>query len=913
MKHTFPLPSMDKRIVTGLLVLLIQCQLVWAQRFPPNFAGVQLATGLDPVGMDVAPDGRVFLAEKTGKLRIVKNGTLLPTPFITIPNVDNFNERGLQKVVLDPDFSTNNYLYVYYTYKAAGSSVSNNRVSRLTANGDVALAGSERVLIDIDPLGSVGYHNGGGLAIQNGKLFIAVGENTVAANAQSFTTLKGKVLRINLDGSIPTDNPFYATATGVNRAIWALGFRNPFRISAQPGTSRLFINDVGNATWEEINEGLAGKNYGWPGIEGMRTTQSQPTAYQDPMYVYDHSQGCSITAGAFYNPATAQFPASYVGSYFFGDYCNGWLKTIDPVSRTVTTFATGIDRPLDVAVSSTGVLYFIARGGIAGGSDAANTASTNGVLWRVDYTGTGAPVIAVQPTSRTISVGQSTTFSVTASGNPAPAYQWQRNGVTLNGATAATYSLSNPTLSDDGAKFKVVVTNSAGSVTSAEATLRLIANTPPVATISTPTLGKTYSGGDVIAFSGTGTDTEDGDLSASSFSWKVDLYHFDTPAHAHPALEPVSGSKSGTFTIPTQMETSANVLFRIVLTVTDSKGATATVYRDVVPTTARITLATSPAGLSVKLDGSSVTAPYTFTGVSGIVRALEAVPSQTVGGVTYTFASWSNGGARAQSLSTPATSTMLTATFVPATASSTPIVAGGVYELEPQPAPGQRLDVRGVSTADGTIVELYQRNGGGNQRWTFIARGNGLYELEPRHAPGKRLDVAGISAADNVKVQLYTSNGGSNQRWKLIDLGGDVYELEPQCAPGNRLDIGPLEGVTRAVSKRAAGTGSQRWKLVSTTAARLAADELGSEVGGLSATPNPLTTHTTIRFQRPLDSQQVAIEVYSPQGQLVRTIDLSTNRQGLVEFDRRDLKTGVYVYRLVVDGQSIAANRLLIN
>ena len=893
-------------------IVLFQHPSAGAQSFPANFAGVQLATGLDPVGMHVAPDGRIFLAEKNGKIRIVKNGTLLATPFITISNVDNFNERGLLKVVLDPNFSTNNFLYAYYTYKAVGSTVSNNRVSRFTANGDLAVVGSEQVLIEIDPLGSVGYHNGGGLAIKEGKLFISVGENTVASNAQSFTTLKGKILRINLDGSIPTDNPYYATASGVNRAIWALGLRNPFRLAAQPGTNKLFINDVGNSSWEEINEGVAGKNYGWPGIEGVRTTQTPPANYQDPFYTYDHSQGCSITAGAFYNPTTAKFPTAYVGKYFFGDYCNGWLKTIDPATKAVATFATGINRPLDVAVAQDGTLYFIARGGIAGGSDEANTSSTNGVLWRVDYTGSGLPVIAVQPTSQTVSTGQSVTFTTVASGNPTPTYQWYRNGGAIAGATASNYVLSSSTLADNGAKFNVVVSNSVGRATSSEATLTVITNQLPVAAISTPATGTRYAGGDIISFSGTGTDGEDGNLPASAFTWKIDLYHFDSPAHSHPAMEPVSGITSGSFTIPTEMETSANVLFRIFLTVKDSKGATNTVSRDVVPITSAITLATNPAGLALKLDGTSITAPYSFTGVSRIIRNLEAVSPQTVGGVTYTFSGWSNSGARLQNLSTPGVSTTLTATFVSSTG-STGIVAGGVYELEPQHALGQRLDVRALSTADRAIVELYQRNGGPNQRWKFIAKGNNLYELEPQHALGKRLDVAGVSAGDNVKVQTYTSNGGSNQVWKLMDLGGNIYELEPQCALGNRLDIGVVDGVSRAVSKVANGSASQRWKLITSSSGRIGTDLIFESGTLLSITPNPVTTETTILFERPADSHQAIIQIHSLRGELVRTIDVSTNSEGRVQVNRKGLAAGVYVYSLAIDGSLVATKRLVIN
>lgn len=167
--------SYNKNLFLFIAFFIIQSSLLFAQSFPTNFAGVQVATGLDPVSIDVAPDGRVFIAEKYGAIRIIKNGSLLTTPFAVIANVDNWNERGLLKVLLDPNFNTNHYLYAYYTYKAPGSSTSNNRVSRFTANGDLIVAGSEVVLINIDPLGPVGYHNGGGLGIKNGQIYISVG------------------------------------------------------------------------------------------------------------------------------------------------------------------------------------------------------------------------------------------------------------------------------------------------------------------------------------------------------------------------------------------------------------------------------------------------------------------------------------------------------------------------------------------------------------------------------------------------------------------------------------------------------------------------------------------------------------------------------------------------------------------
>src|SRR5204863_8992952 len=174
--------------------------------------------------------------------------------------------RGLLGIALDPNFATNNFLYVYYPVPG---SPAHNRISRFTANGDVALAGSEFVLVDLDNLSSAINHNGGAIHFgPDGKLYVGVGENANAANSQTLSNRLGKLLRINADGSISADNPFFGTATGANRAIWALGLRNLYTFAFQPGTGRMFINDVGEQTFEEINDGIAGSNYGWSICEG---------------------------------------------------------------------------------------------------------------------------------------------------------------------------------------------------------------------------------------------------------------------------------------------------------------------------------------------------------------------------------------------------------------------------------------------------------------------------------------------------------------------------------------------------------------------------------------------------------------------------------------------------------------------
>jgi len=638
-----------RRAQRSVLVVLTVCLAVaavasaGAATLPAGFSETLVATGLsNPTAMQFAPDGRLFVCEQGGRLRVIKDGALLSTPFLSV-TVSSSGERGLLGVAFDPDFGVNQFVYVYYT---ATTPAIHNRVSRFTANGDVAAAGSEVVLLDLENL-SATNHNGGALAFgPDDKLYVAVGENAVGANAQSFDNLLGKILRLNKDGSIPADNPFISTASGRNRAIWALGLRNPFTFAFSPSGTSMFINDVGETSREEINDGAAGANYGWPETEGPTTD----ARFTTPRYSYAHASGtCAIVGGAFYAPMTAQFPGDYLNDYFFADYCAGWIRRLDPANgNAVATFATGIASPVDLKVSDDGSLYYLAR--VSGGA--------TGVVYRIKYDAT-APSITTQPSSRTVAPGASVTFSVRASGSGTLRYQWQRNGANISGATAADYTIASVTTADNGARFRAVVTNDSGSATSAEAILTVSANVAPTAAIAAPAAGTLYSGGSVINFSGSGSDPEDGALPASSFTWRVDFHH---DSHTHPFMAATGGMTSGSFTVPTTGETSANVWYRIYLTVRDSAGATHTVQRDVLPRKVTLALATNPAGLQLKLDGQPIATPVSFEAVVGIVRALDAPASQS----SYDFASWSDGGAAAHTISTPATSTTYTATYRPA-------------------------------------------------------------------------------------------------------------------------------------------------------------------------------------------------------------------------------------------------------
>ncbi len=659
-----------------VFVLLILGLLAWASAshaasLPPGFTETKVTGGLsDPTAMAFAPDGRLFVAQQGGQLRVIKNGSLLATPFLTV-TVSSAGERGLLGVAFDPDFAANGFVYIYYT---ATTPAIHNRVSRFTASGDTAAPGSETVLLDLNNLSSATNHNGGALHFgPDGKLYIAAGENANGANSQTLGNLLGKILRINKDGSIPSDNPFFATASGVNRAIWALGLRNPFTFTFQPGTGRMFINDVGQNIWEEIDDGIAGSNYGWPVTEGPTSNPS----FLSPIYWYGHgggsTTGCAITGGAFYNPDTQLFPDEYAGTYFFADFCSGWIRRLDPAhGNAVTGFATGIAAPVDLRVTDDGSLYYLAR--------------------------------------------------------------------------------------DEGAVYQVRFNGAA--------------NQPPVATITSPPDHTLYRAGDTITYSGTGMDPEDGTLPPSALTWRVDFHH---DGQVQPVVPPTSGVTGGSFIIPTRGETSADVFYRIQLTVRDSAGLTGSTFHDVVPRKSTLTLTTEPAGLRVTLDGQTVTTPQAVQSVVGIVRTLGVISPQSSGGITYVFDSWSDGGAATHEISTPESATTYTAHFHAAgTAPGLGLL--GTYYNNPDftGAARTRLDPTvGFDWGTGSPVSGIGADTF-SVRWTGRVRAQvtGTHTFTTQSDDGVRLWVNGVQLIDDWTDHSTAENSGT-----IALTAGQTYDI----------------------------------------------------------------------------------------------------------------------------------------
>ena len=321
-----------------------------------------------------APDGRLFVAQQGGALRVVRNGALLAAPFLSL-TVDPSGERGLLGVAIHPNFAANGYVVLHYTTTENGT---HNRISRFTANttnADLAQAGSELPLVNLPALSSATNHNGGALHFgADGKLYVGVGDNAQPNLAPDLSSPFGKLLRFNDDGSIPSDNPHFTTQTGLARAIWARGLRNPFTFAVQPGTGRIHINDVGQNTWEEINVGVPGADYGWPASEGPDNLTAGRTG---PLYTYKHSAaappgsgpggffvGFAIAGGTFY-PAGGALGAPWRGSYFFADTVSRFIGVLDMANGNVAyAFGSVSGSPVDLLAAADGALLVLTRGGI---------------------------------------------------------------------------------------------------------------------------------------------------------------------------------------------------------------------------------------------------------------------------------------------------------------------------------------------------------------------------------------------------------------------------------------------------------------------------------------------------------------------------------------------------------------------
>jgi glucose/arabinose dehydrogenase len=726
-----------------------------AAALPTGFSESVVFSGLiNPTAVRFAPDGRVFVAEKRGVIKVFDSLTdTTPDVFADLNvNVYNFWDRGLLGMTLAPNFPTSPYVYVLYTYDhELGSSapaprwgtpgvysdpcptppgptddgcVVSGRLSRLQASGSNTMTGTEQVLVEdwcqqypSHSIGTVEFGRDGALYASGGDgasfNFVDYGQDGAPVNpcgdppggpGTTLTppTAEGGALRsqdlrtagdpVSLDGTIirvdPAtgaalpSNPLAASADPNARRIVAYGQRNPFRFTFRPNTDELWAGDVGWNDWEEINRipnptaGVA--NFGWPCYEGAgrqpgydganlnvcENLYGQAGAVAAPYFAYHHTSrvvpndtcptGSSSVAGLQFEFAQGgSYPGEYQDALFFADYSRDciWamLKGADgnPAPGQIRTFVAAAANPVNLETGPGGDLFYVDFDG--------------GTVRRITYAAANQPPTAVAKATPTSgSAPLTVTFDGTASSDPDGdplTYAWD-----LDGDSAfddATTSTPTYTYTANGVyKVSLRVTDTKGASGTSSVTIT-VGNTPPTATINTPAAGTTWKVGDVINFSGSATDAQDGTLPASALTWNLILHHCPSNCHTH-LVQSFAGVASGSFTAPDHEYPS---YLELQLTATDSGGLTNTVSRQLDPRTVALTFQTTPGGLQLVVGGTSGTAAFTRTVIVGSRNSVSAPSPQRKGNKSYNFQSWSDGGSQSHDIIAPATATSYTARF----------------------------------------------------------------------------------------------------------------------------------------------------------------------------------------------------------------------------------------------------------
>jgi glucose/arabinose dehydrogenase len=734
-----------------------------AAAVPSGFSDVAVWSGLTlPTAIAFAPGGKVFVGEKGGIVKVF-DSPADPTPTQVVdlhPQVQDFWDRGLLGLAVDPGFGTagHNFIYVLYTHDhnpignpaswgdgcpsppgptTDGCTVTGN-LSRIPVDPATGVStGGQQPLISDEWCQQFPSHSIGHLAFgPDGNLYVSGGDGASFTNtdwgqfgggANSPTPanpcgdppspvgtaltppgaeggalrsqsprrvaghpvlLGGDVLRVDpTTGNGVPGNPMYNSQNPSSNAsrIIGYGLRNPFRFTFRPGTSELWVGDVGWNTWEEVNRMTTSTpspavNFGWPCYEGVGRQSGYDGANLNiceslytaggataPYYAYQHgvsvvgTDGCPLNTGSvisaisFY--AGGAYPGSYNGALFFGDHSRNCIWAMLPggnglpsASNLRTFVVDPNSHPVDLeADPASGDLFYANFDG--------------GQIRRIQYLGANNPPTAVATANPTngpapLTVQFNGSGSSDPDGDPLT-YSWDLNGDgTYGDSTAVNPSFTYSTAGTYAATLRVTDSHAASTV-SAPVTITVgSGNTPPTPVIDSPSSSLTWSVGDTINFSGHATDAQDGTLPASALTWTVILRHCTTGCHDH-NVQTFSGVASGSFSAPNHDYPSSLI---IQLQARDSGGMTATTGVTLNPKTVSLTLQSNPTGLRLTESDTTAKTPFTFTAIVNAQITIIA-PAQKFRGKTYTWVSWSDGGTQSHTISAPTTATTYTATY----------------------------------------------------------------------------------------------------------------------------------------------------------------------------------------------------------------------------------------------------------
>jgi glucose/arabinose dehydrogenase/PKD repeat protein len=694
-----------------------------------------------------APDGRLFVVEKPGRLKVVEPDDTTATTILDISSrVNDFHDRGLLGLAVDSAFASNGYIYLLYTYDVSPLTADSDaptvsRLERYTVSAS-NVVGTPTVLlgsytagacpapsnsVDCIPSDGISHSIGTVRSAPDGTLWVGIGDGAsfnivdpLAFRTYDERSMAGKILHVDRDGRGLPGHPFCPSDTNLDHVctkVWAGGFRNPFRFKLRPGGG-LAVGDVGWSSREELDliptaAGGGGGLYGWPCYEGSTRTagyrdrvecpdeyakEGTPRAHVAPDYEYAREgRSAAVLAGPTYTGT--QYPAGYRDDVFIGDYALGFIRkaNVDAEGRigAVDNFAsgwTGVDLEPDL----NGDLSYASFGDGDPGS---------GSIRRIVYSpGNASPVAlaSAAPTSGRdpLDVSFRGSSSTDPDGDPL-SYDWDF------GDGSAHSSQANPIhrYTTKGA-FTAQLTVSDGRGLSDTDAVTISVGDPPVASIDTPADGSLYRDGATVQLRGSGTDPDDGAPPDSAFQWTVRLHHGD---HVHP-LTRFEATKTPSFVA--RDDHDADSYYEVMLRVTDSHGLQGTRTITLHPETVDLTLESVPPGAPLSYSGIAGVGPMVRTAAIGYRTTISAAESFLAGGREWIFEGWSDGGARLHDVTVPASAATITAHYrgvggVPANraggaSSPTPPAVSAGFDVTPPAvritSPARRARVSGRIT-----------------------------------------------------------------------------------------------------------------------------------------------------------------------------------------------------------------------
>ena len=706
--------------------------------YPLGFEQEPVVEGLTrPTMVAWAPDGRMFVAEKDGALKVVTPGSQSAEQIANYSaRVNHFSDRGLLGLAVDSQFAQYPYLYLLYSYDLYGTDSGSPMVSQLMrVRVNSANQVTEQTVIlgtdtsgpcptattvdgpDCIPADGTSHSIGTVRSAPDGTLWVGNGDaadygrvDPLALRAYNDNSMAGKLMHIDRDGRGLSVHPFCPANTDladVCTKIHAKGFRNPFRFTQRPGGG-IALGDVGWNTWEELNlveTGTGGQSYGWPCYEGDGRTPGYRDLDQcaaeyakphtGPVHSYPHDGSRSILGGPTYRGTT--YGSDYPDSIFFGDYSGGFIKRLVPngsggyVSRDFATDWTGT--ALEEGPDRN--LHFVSVGDFTDGT---------GSVQRIVRKPNLSPIARIRATTPTAGPAP-LTVSFDGRGSTDPendplTYDWDFG----DGSTHGTGATTSHTFGFGTYTVQLTVSDNRGNSAVDTATVNA-GNTPPNVTIQGDS---TYRGGESFRLSGSATDTQDGTLSAARLEWDVRLIHAE---HTHVGG---AGNYPGVNQVEIQAATDhdADSYYEVALKATDTNGASATATRRLNPQTTTVRLRSSPAGAPVSYGGNQLTTPQDLTTAVGFRTTLSVPQSFEQGGQIFNFGSWSDGGARVHDFAVPPGGGTVTANFATLAGQAPGGATPGANGPTDGPAgddAGPSLRLTGVSARRGRVRGTHQR------------------------------------------------------------------------------------------------------------------------------------------------------------------------------------------------------------